>query len=73
MVNKHSEQKRGRPGLVVNFKPLNVVLQKVRYPLHDKQSLLQRITGCSIFSKFDLKYGFYQIGIEAKDRFKTAF
>ena len=58
---------------MVNFKPLNVVLQKVRYRLPDKASLLQRITGCSIFSKFDLKSGFYQIGIEAKDRFKTAF
>ena len=58
---------------MVNFKPLNAVLQKVRYPLPDKNSLLQRITGNTIFSKFDLKSGFYQIGIEAKDRFKTAF
>ena len=58
---------------MVNFKPLNAVLEKVRYPLPDKTSLLQRIAGCSIFSKFDLKSGFYQIGIEAKHRFKTAF
>ena len=40
VVNKHSEQKRGKPRLVVNFKPLNVVLQKFRYPLPDKASLL---------------------------------
>jgi len=59
--------------LVVNYKPLNASLQKVRYPLPDKASLLQRITGCTIFSKFDLKSGFYQIGILPKDRFKTAF
>ena len=55
VVNKHSEQKRGKPRLVLNYKPLNVALRKVRYPLPDKASLLQRITGCTIFSKFDLK------------------
>ena len=55
VVNKHSEQKRGKPRLVVNFKPLNAILQKVRYPLPDKSSLLQRIIGNTIFSKFDLK------------------
>ena len=49
------------------------MLQKVRYPLPDKSSLLQRITGCTIFSKFDLKSGFYQIGIKAEDRYKTTF
>ena len=73
LVNKHSEMKRGKLRLVVNYKPLNAVLQKVRYPLPDKASLLQRITGCTIFSKFDLKSGFYQIGIKTEDRFKTAF
>ena len=40
VVNKHSEQKRGKPRLVVNYKPLNVALQKVRYPLPNKASLL---------------------------------
>ena len=57
----------------MNFKPLNKILEPVRYPLPDKSSLLQRIARCTIFSKFDLKSGFYQIGIEAKDRYKTAF
>ena len=28
VVNKHSEQKRGKPRLVVNYKPLNVASQK---------------------------------------------
>ena len=34
---------------------------------------MQRIAGSTIFSKFDLKSIFYQIGIEEKDMFKTAF
>ena len=73
IVNKHSEIKRGKPTLVFNFKPLNKVLKPVCYPLPDKSSLLQRIEGCTIFSTFDLKSGFYHIGIEAKYRFKNAF
>ena len=73
VVNKHSEVKRGKPRLVVNYKPLNAVLQKVCYPLPDKSNLLQRILGCTIFNKFDLKSGFYQIGIKAEDRYKIAF
>jgi hypothetical protein len=72
-VNKHSEKKRGKMRLVVNFKPLNKVLQNIRYPLPNKISLLQRIKGKTVFSKFDLKSGFYQIGIVPEDRHKTAF
>ena len=56
--------------MVVNFKPLNKFLDPVCYPLIDKSSLLQRIARCTIFSKFDLKADFYQIGFEAKDSFK---
>ena len=48
-------------------------MQPIRYPLHDKSSLLQHVAGKCIFIKFDLKFGFYQIGIKEKDRFKTAF
>ena len=72
-MNKHSEQKRGKPRLVFNYKPLNAALQKVRYPLPNKASLLQRIIGCRIFNKFNLNSGFYHIGIKAEDRFKTTF
>ena len=43
IVNKHSEIKRGKPIMVVNFKPLNKVLELVHYPLPDKSSILQRI------------------------------
>ena len=73
VINKHFEIKRGKPTLVVNFKPLNKFLEPVHYPLPDKSILLQRIAGCTFFRKFDLKSSFYQIGIEAKDRLKNAF
>jgi hypothetical protein len=72
-VNKYSKQKRGKMRLVVNYKPLNKALNPIRYHLPNKASLLQRIKGKTIFNKFDLKSGFYQIGIIPKDRHKTAF
>lgn len=72
-VNKHSEKKRGKPRLVVNYQPLNEALQQIKHPLPNKASLLQRIGGKTIFSKFDLKSRFYQIGIVLEDRHKTSF
>lgn len=70
IVNKHSEIMREKPKLVVF---LAKVLQPVRYSLPNEASLLQRIPECTIFSKFDLKSGFYQIGIEVKSKYKNAF
>ena len=59
--------------LLVNNKPVNKMLQPIRYPLLGKSSLLQQVAGKCIFNKFDLKSGFYQIGINKDDRYKTTF
>jgi len=32
-VNKHSEQKRGKPRMVINYRALNKALLPIRYPL----------------------------------------
>jgi hypothetical protein len=45
----------------------------VRYPLPNKESIFAKIKECTVFFKFDLKLGFWQIGINQKDRFKTSF
>ena len=72
-VNKHSEQERGMPRLVINYKPLNKVLKWIRYPIPNKKDLLDKLYKANIFSKFDLKSGYWQIQIDEKDRYKTAF
>ncbi|KAL2493399.1 Enzymatic polyprotein [Abeliophyllum distichum] len=72
-VNNHGEIERGAPRLVINYKPLNQVLQWIRYPMPQKKDLLNRLLNAVIFSKFDLKSGFWQIQIDEKDRYKTAF
>ncbi|RDY09096.1 hypothetical protein CR513_06592, partial [Mucuna pruriens] len=72
-VMKASEVERGAPRLVINYKPLNKVLKWIRYPLLNKNDLIKRIQNATIFSKFDLKSGYYQIGVKEEDRYKTAF
>ena len=34
---------------------------------------MQRLYNATIFSKFDMKYGFWQVQIQPDDRYKTAF
>ena len=72
-VNKNAEIERGTPRLVINYKPLNKALRWVRYPIPNKKVLLQKLISSVIFSKFELKSGFWQIQIHPKDRYKTAF
>ena len=72
-VENTVELERGVPRLVINYKPLNKVLQWIRYPIPNKQDLIKRTQGAKIFSKFDIKSGFWQIQIKEEDRYKTTF
>lgn len=72
-VYKNAEIERGAPRLVINYKPLNDALQWIRYPIPNKKDLLQRLCHAKIFSKFDMKSGFWQIQLAEQDRYKTAF
>jgi hypothetical protein len=60
-VNKNSEIEKGTPRLVINYKPLHSALKWIRYPIPNKKDLLQKLHSTFIFSKFDMKFGFWQI------------
>ena len=66
-VNNQGEKERGVPRLVINYKPLNKVLEWIRYPIPNKSDLMQRISNAKIISKFDMKLGFWQTQISEKD------
>jgi hypothetical protein len=72
-VMNNAEIERGTPRLVINYKPLNKALKWIRYPIPNKKDLLNRLYNSKIFSKFDMKSGFWQIQIDEKDKYKTAF
>ena len=71
-VNNANEKERGEPRMVINYKPLNSVLRWIRYPLPNKQELIKNLYKAVIFSKFDMKSGYYQIRVK-EDKYKTAF
>nr|KAJ0196451.1 hypothetical protein LSAT_V11C700382540 [Lactuca sativa] len=64
---------RGSPRLVINYKPLNKVLEWIRYPISNKRNLLKKFYDSKIFSKFDMKSGFWQIQLHEEDKYKTGF
>ncbi|KAH9769355.1 hypothetical protein KPL71_011965 [Citrus sinensis] len=72
-VEKRSELVRGKKRLVIDYQPLNSFLKDDKFPLPKIQTLFVHLQGAHIFSKFDLKAGFWQLGISPVDRPKTAF
>ncbi len=62
-VENAAELERGVHRLVINYKSLNKALRWTRYPLPNKRHLLNRLYEAQIFSKFDMKSGYWQIQI----------
>jgi hypothetical protein len=59
--------------LFVDYRPLNVVTIKNKYPLPRIDILFDQLAGAQVFSKIDLRFGYHQIKIRAEDISKTAF
>ncbi|KAH9680027.1 hypothetical protein KPL71_026381 [Citrus sinensis] len=72
-VEKHSEIVREKKRLVIYYKPLNMFLQDDKFPLPRRQNMFTFLKNAQIFSKFDLKSSFSQLGIEPSEHYKTAF
>ena len=57
----------------VDYRKLNQVTRKDRYPLPQVADVVDGMQGTSIFSTIDLKSGFHQILVNPEDCQKTAF
>lgn len=57
----------------VDYRALNQVTQRDRYPLPVISECLDRLTSAAVFSKIDLTSGYHQLRIAAADVPKTAF
>ncbi|WVY94485.1 hypothetical protein V8G54_033573 [Vigna mungo] len=73
LCGKKSERVRGKKRLVIDYKPLNHFLQDDKFLIPKASSLPILLKESNIFSKFDLKSGFWQIGIDPSERHKTTF
>ncbi|WVZ63811.1 hypothetical protein U9M48_013416 [Paspalum notatum var. saurae] len=67
------EKDQGGKRLCVDYRPLNVVTLKNKYPLPHIDIPFDQPGGAKVFSKIDLRSGYYQIKIVEEDVPKTAF
>jgi hypothetical protein len=59
--------------LCVDYRPLNAITVKNKYPLPCIDILFHQLTGANVFFKVDLRLGYHQIKIHPEDIPKTAF
>ena len=64
LVKKHSEIKRRKARMVINYKEVNKNTKFDRYYIPNKEILINLTRGKNYYSKFDCKSGFWKIKID---------
>ena len=67
------KKKDGTLRMCIDYRGLNQCTIKNKYPIPRIDELLDRLNGSSIYTKIDLKSGYYQIQIKEEDIPKTGF
>ncbi|VVA39362.1 PREDICTED: reverse mRNAase, partial [Prunus dulcis] len=67
------KKKDGTMRLCVDYRQLNKVTVRNKYPLPRIDDLFDQLRGAKVFSKIDLRSGYHQLRIKEEDVPKTAF
>jgi hypothetical protein len=67
------KNKDGTLRLCINYRQLNKMTIKNKYPLPKINNLFDQVGGAKIFSKLDLRSGYHQVSIKDEDINKTTF
>lgn len=67
------KKKDGSLRLVVDYRKLNAITVKNRYPLPLTQELIDQLADAKVFSKLDLRWGYNNVRIHEGDQWKAAF
>lgn len=68
-----AKKKDGCPRLCIDYRKLNRVMVRDKYPLPNIEDQIDRLAEVHIFSTIDLRNGFFHVEIEAPSRKYTAF
>ncbi|GJX51218.1 putative reverse transcriptase domain-containing protein [Tanacetum coccineum] len=67
------KKKDGSFWMCINYRELNKLMVKNRYPLPRIYDLFDQLQGSSVYSKIDLRSGYHQLKVREEDIPKTAF
>ncbi|XP_038972361.1 uncharacterized protein LOC120104745 [Phoenix dactylifera] len=67
------KKKDGSMRMCIDYRELNKVIVKNKYPLPRIDDLFDQLQGAQVFSKIDLRSGYHQLKIQTEDVPKTAF
>jgi hypothetical protein len=67
------KKKDGTLRLCIDYRQLNKVTVKNKYPFPRINDLFDQLKGVRVFSKIDLRSGYHQLRIKEQDIQKTAF
>ena len=67
------KKKDGTLRVCIDYRKINNVIVKNKYPLSRIEDLFDQLKGASVFSKVDLRSGYYQLRVKDKDVPKIAF
>ena len=67
------KKKDGSLRMCIDYRLLNSVIVKNKYPLPRIDDLFDQLQGACVFSKIDLRLGYHQLRIRDEDVYKTAF
>src|SRR6202020_2045707 len=59
--------------MVVDYRKINDITIKDQFPIPRTDEIVDRVRGATIFSKFDLRWGYNLLRIKPGDEWKMAF
>nr|GEV53684.1 putative reverse transcriptase domain-containing protein [Tanacetum cinerariifolium] len=71
--NNHGHQQQPAKRMCINYRELNKLTVKNRYPLPKIDDLFDQLQGSSVYSKIDMRSGYHQLRVREQDVLKMTF